>query len=75
MIARFIIISVICMVALVIYLVSDRIITNHRLKINQRAWDEYSKDMTRKQKEDVFIEWIDEQQKKHGWRFKYIPRI
>ena len=75
MTAEFIIISVICMVALVINFVADRIITNHRLKINQRAWDEYSKDMTRKQKEDVFIEWIDEQQKKHGWRYKYIPRI
>lgn len=75
MTAEFIIISVICMVTLVIYLVADRIITNHRLEINQRAWDEYSKNMTRKQKEDIFIEWIDEQQKKHGWGFKYIPRI
>ena len=53
----------------------DRIITNKRLKISQKDWDEYSKNMTRKQKEDIFCDWLRYHQQEKGWPHLYIPRI
>lgn len=61
------------MLFLVVWLIADRTITLHRLKINQREWDEYSKGMTRKEKDEVFLDWLHDNKLKHGWRFLYIP--
>lgn len=58
---------------LIVWQIADRAITSHRLKINQYEWDEYSKGMTRKEKDEVFLNWLHDNQIKHGWMFLYIP--
>ena len=62
-------------IIIIVSIVSDRLITKHRLSINQREWNEYSANMTREEKLDVFNEWLAEQQIKHNWPNKYIPKI
>lgn len=57
------------------FLLYDRIITNKRLKISQKDWDEFSKGMTRAQKEDIFCEWLECHQLEKGWPHLYIPSI
>lgn len=60
--------------ALIIFLV-DRHITRKRFDINQKEWDEYSKGMTRSEKNKVYFEFCIEQKVKHGWNCIYPPRI
>lgn len=55
--------------------IADVIVTSHRLKINQREWDEYSKGMTTDEKMDIFIDWMNENKRKHKWKNLYIPRM
>lgn len=62
-------------VYLIIFFAVDGYITRKNLKINQREWDEYSKDMTDRQKLDVINDWLICQQIKHKWKYKYIPDI
>lgn len=58
-----------------VYLLVDSIITKHRLKINQEAWDKYSKNMNREEKLDKYVPWCEEQRIKNKWNFYYLPRI
>ena len=53
----------------------DYIITRHRLKINQKAWDEYSANMDFDRKFDAYLPWCTEQKMKNGWDFYYFPRM
>lgn len=53
----------------------DYIITRHRLKTNQKAWDEYSANMDFNRKFDAYLHWCTEQKMKNGWDFYYFPRM
>ena len=58
-----------------VYLLIDNIITGHRLKINQKAWNEYSENMDFDRKLDAYLPWCTEQKIKNGWDFYYFPRM
>ena len=58
-----------------VYLLVDSIITGHRLKTNQNAWDEYSANMDFDRKMDAYLPWCTEQKMKNGWDFYYFPRM
>ena len=49
--------------------------TGHRLKTNQKAWDEYSANMDFDRKLDAYLPWCTEQKMKNGWNFYYFPRM
>ena len=53
----------------------DYIITGHRIKTNQKAWDEYSANMDFDRKFDAYLPWCTEQKMKNGWNFYYFPRM
>lgn len=53
----------------------DYIITRHRVKTNQKAWDEYSTNMDFNRKMDAYLPWCTEQKMKNGWDFYYFPRM
>ncbi len=57
------------------YFLIDYIITWHRLKTNQKAWDEYSENMDFDRKLDAYLPWCTEQKMKNGWNFYYFPRM
>lgn len=57
------------------YFLIDYIITGQRLKINQKAWDEYSANMDFDRKLDAYVPWCEEQKIKNGWTDYYFPRI
>ena len=40
-----------------VYFLIDHIITGQRLKINQKAWDEYSANMDFDRKFDAYLPW------------------
>ena len=44
--------SLVGILFLTLYLITDKIITEKRLKENQIAWDEYSKNMSKSEKDD-----------------------
>lgn len=58
-----------------VYLLVDSIITRNRIKINQEAWDKYSKNMNREEKLDKYVPWCEEQRIKNRWDFYYCPRL
>ena len=58
-----------------VYSLIDHIITEQRLKINQKAWDEYSANMDFDRKLDAYVPWCEEQKMKNGWNSYYFPRI
>ena len=60
---------------LCVYLLVDSIITRHRLKTNQKAWDEYSANMDFDRKMDAYLPCCTEQKMKNGWDFYYFPRM
>ena len=60
---------------LLIYFVIDKIITTKRLKLNQTAWYEYSKNMTYFEKCNCYLEWCTHRKTENNWRFYYFPRI
>ena len=55
--------------------ITDLCITNKKLKRNQFLWDEFSKNMTKDQKLEIFDKWLDENRIKHGDYFYYIPKM
>jgi hypothetical protein len=58
-----------------VYFLIDHIITGKRLKINQKAWDEYSANMDFNRKLNEYLPWCREQKIKNGWKFYYFPRM
>ena len=60
---------------LLIDAVVDKIITTKRLKLNQTAWDEYSKNMTYWEKYNCYLEWCTRRKAENNWRFYYFPRL
>lgn len=60
---------------LIIFFAVDRYLTNKRIKINQLAWDEFSKGMTDREKMNCFMDFLYRQQEKYGWSCLYIPWI
>lgn len=58
-----------------VYFLIDYIITRHRLKINQNAWDEYSANMDFDRKFDAYLPWCIEQKTKNGWHNYYFPKF
>ena len=58
-----------------VYLLIDHIITGQRLKLNQKAWDEYSENMDFNRKLDAYLPWCREQKIKNGWNFYYFHRM
>lgn len=61
--------------ALAIFFIVDNVTTSRKLKRNQKLWNEYSKGMTQDEKLEVFCDWIKENQRKHGDKFMYIPKM
>lgn len=66
--------SLVGILFLTLYLIADKIIAEKRLKENQIAWDEYSKNMSKFEKDDCFLEWCNERKMQMGWRFFYFPQ-
>lgn len=58
-----------------VYFLIDYILTRHRLKINQNAWDEYSANMDFNRKVYAYLPWCIEQKTKNGWRNYYFPKF
>lgn len=58
-----------------VYFLIDYIITRHRLKINQNAWNEYSANMDFDRKLNAYVPWCEEQKMKNGWNNYYFPRM
>ena len=61
--------------SVIIFLIIDRMVTNYRLAESQREWNEYSKGMTRSEKIETFLEWLEHNKAIHGWKYLYIPDI
>lgn len=59
----------------IIYYFVDRIVTNKRIKENQIAWDNFSKNMTYDEKIKYYLKWCNEQKWKKGWHHYYFPRL
>jgi hypothetical protein len=51
------------------------IITNKRIKDNQQAWNEYSKNMSHDEKLGCFIDFLYARKAENGWEFLYIPKM
>ena len=66
---------IIALLPLLIYDVIDKIITTKRLKLNQTAWYEYSKNMTYWEKYNCYLEWCTRRKEENNWRFYYLPRL
>lgn len=66
--------SLVGILFLTLYLITDKIITEKRLKENQIAWDEYSKNMSKSEKDDCYLEWYNERKMQMGWSNFYFPR-
>lgn len=66
--------SSICILFIFCYWIFDRIITTKRLKENQIAWDEYSRNMSKSEKDACYLEWCNERKMQMGWRFFYFPQ-
>lgn len=60
---------------LTVYWIVDSIITNKRLKQNQIAWDEFSKNMSCKDKKQCYLEWCHKRKIEKGWRNYYFPKM
>lgn len=58
-----------------VYFLIDYIITGKRLKINQKAWDEYSANMDFDRKLDEYLPFCIEQKIKNGWNNYYFPKF
>lgn len=75
MIIEILILLFIAATFLIVYLAIDSYITNKRLKENQLAWDEFSKDLSDIEKREVLLYWLEKRQIEKGWKYKYIPRL
>lgn len=73
--AGIIAIAIIALLYLAVYIAIDVVITWHRCRTNQKAWDEYSKNMSFKQKLDCYFEWCEEQKRENGWNLYYYPKM
>lgn len=73
MIYVYIIFPILCLLYLLIDFAIDNLITRKRLKNNQIAWDEYSKNMTYKEKLDYYVDWVEQNKIKNGWKHYYLP--
>ena len=71
----FIVLWIIVAICLIFITRHDRYITKKCLEINQKEWDEYSKNMTYQEKLDRFNDFLYEQRAKHNWDYLYIPFI
>lgn len=58
-----------------IWFLVDLLITNKRVEENQKAWNEYSKNMTDDEKFECFIDFLRKRQLEKGWSHLYIPRM
>ena len=56
------------------YRIFNGIITAKRLKESQIAWDEYSKNMSKSEKDDCYLKWCNEQKMQMGWSNFYFPQ-
>lgn len=56
-----------------VYFLIDHIITGKRLKINQKAWDEYSANMDFNRKLNEYLPWCREQKIKKRMEFLLFP--
>lgn len=59
----------------IIYYFVDRIVTNKRIKENQIAWDNFSKNMTYDEKIECYLKWCNEQRWQNGWHNYYFPKF
>lgn len=58
-----------------IFCLIDKVITNKRLKQNQKEWDEYSKNMTDDEKLREYLPFCFSQKAKYGWGYYYLPKM
>lgn len=70
-----IILAILAIVFTVIYLFADHVITIIRVEQNQKAWNEYSKDMTDSEKLNCFGDWLSMRKNEKGWKYFYVPRL
>ncbi len=60
---------------LVVVVTADILITRFRVRENQKAWDRFSQNMTFKEKDDIYFEWVKKRKKEKGWKYYYFPSI
>lgn len=60
---------------IIVYLSISHIITLKRVNENQKAWNEYSKDMSDNEKMDCFYDWLSARKVEKGWKHYYIPKM
>ena len=70
-----IIVTVIALLIFGIWFITDRTITIKRIEQNQREWDEFSKDMTDREKFNEYVPFIESQRIKYGWSYYYLPKM
>ncbi len=68
-----IIIGLSAFLILFVYIKVDDIITGERLRENQLAWNEYSKNMTDNEKMEVYLKWCKLRKYEKGWKYYYYP--
>ena len=70
-----IIVTITALLIFGIWSITDRTITIKRLEQNQREWDEFSKDMTDREKLDEYLSFCNSQKAKYGWGYYYLPKM
>lgn len=68
-----IIIGLVAFLIIFVYIKADDIITGKRLRENRLAWNEYSKNMTDYEKEEVYLKWCKQRKLEKGWNYYYFP--
>jgi len=65
----------VALLALIVVVTVDNLITRFRVRENQKAWDEFSQNMTFRERTDIYLEWVEMRKKEKGWKYYYFPCI
>lgn len=59
---------------LVVWAIVDYLITKMRMQKSQKAWNEYSKNLTPRERHEHYVEWCENFRLENGYEFYYFPR-
>lgn len=65
----------VALLAPIVVVTADNLITRFRVRENQKAWDEFSQNMTFQESADIYLEWVEMRTKEKGWKYYYFPRV
>ena len=75
MIIDVLIVFVILALPMLIFMLIDNMITIKRLEKNQKAWDDFSKNMTAEEKLRNYPKFCATQKVRNNWHYYYPPRM